>query len=480
MKYNRKKAIIIGAGPAGLTAGYELLKSGQCDVHIVEKDNVVGGLARTDEYKGCRFDIGPHHFVTDNQRVYAWWIAIMGDDFPQLKRFTRIFYKKHFFHYPLEPFNVIKGLKLTECIKSICSYLWIRLFPIKEVRSFQDWVTNRFGKRLFSIFFKTYTEKVWGIPCDKISADWSAQRIQGFSLSKAIFYAFFGRWFKDNKPRTIKDTFNYPSQGSGTLWNRVGAAIERNSGAITLEQQVVSIKHEYNSIKAVFTKNPKDVSGAAQALLVHEGDYFFSTMPLRALILALDPLPEESVIKAAKALMYRGLITVNLIIDKAHVCPDHWIYVHEKEVRVGRIGNMNNFSVKMSDSPRHTSLSLEYFAFVDEPFWKLSDYELVELARKELEKTGLVKAEAVIDGMVVRTPDAYPIYDENYKEHLSVVLNYLAQFRNLKLMGRNGMHRYNNMDVAMLSAFSAVEDVLKKIEEHNKAQLNEVHTAHTI
>lgn len=481
MKYHHKKAVIIGAGPAGLTAAFELLKTQKVRVSMLEKDSVIGGLARTDEFKGCRFDIGPHHFVTENKKVFAWWMEIMGDDFPQHKRFTRIFYKKHFFNYPLDPFNVVRGLSIMECARSIFSYIWVRIFPIKEVRSFEDWVTNRFGKRLFSIFFKTYTEKVWGIACNKISADWSAQRIQGFSLSKAIFYAFFGAWFKDNKPRTIKDTFNYPSKGSGTLWNRVGDRIRNLEGEISLNQQVVGLKHENGLITAVCTVEGGQDHAGAKKITVHPGDYFFSTMPLRALILALDPLPSQTVIDAAKALLYRGLITVNLIIDKAHVCPDHWIYIHEKEVRVGRIGNMNNFSVKMADSPQHTSLSLEYFTYVDEPFWRLSDYELVELGKRELEKTGLVKAEAVIDGMVVRTADAYPVYDENYKQHLNEVLGYLAMFKNLKLMGRNGMHRYNNMDVAMLSAFDAVDQVMLQVNADEKNQRRqEVATAHTM
>lgn len=463
----KKKALIIGAGPAGLTAGLELLKNGNFDVMLVEKERVVGGLARTTEYQKCRYDIGPHHFITESDKILQWWQETMPRDFHKLKRFTRIYYKKHYFHYPLEPLNVIMGLSLLECFKSVCSYMWIRLFPIKQVRSFQDWVTNKFGYRLFSIFFKTYTEKVWGIPCSKISSDWAAQRIKGFSLSQAIFYAFFGRWFTKNKPRTINDTFYYPSQGAGSLWEGVARKITRDfNGRISFNADVVSIEHKQNQITAVSTRlanaAPKD---GAQTLTRHEADYFFSTMPLRALILSLDPLPSETVIKAAKSLNYRGLITVNLIVNKTRVCPDHWLYIHEKEVRMGRIGNMNNFSPNMVDDPtKHTALSLEYFTFVDEPLWFQSDYELVELGKKELEKIGLVKAAAVIDGMVMRTPDAYPVYDEHYKEHLSMVLDYLAGFSNLQLMGRNGLHRYNNMDIAMLSAMAAVEKVL----EHEK------------
>ncbi len=460
----KKHAMIIGAGPAGLTAGVELLKSEKFSVSIVEREAVVGGLARTTGYKGCKYDIGPHHFITDSDRIQGWWESVMGDDFIKHKRYTRIFYKKHYFNYPLEPVNVITGLNPFECLRSIISYLRYRFFPIKEVKSFQDWVTNRFGYRLFSIFFKTYTEKVWGIACDKISADWAAQRIKGFSLSKAIFYAFFGRWFKKNAPRTISDTFYYPSQGSGTLWEKVAKQICDNEfGSIDLDQDAVRIEHIGNKITKIATVRRSDSDDFSSQIINHyEADYFFSTMPLQALILAMDPLPPADIVFAAKALKYRGLITINLIVDNANVCPDHWLYIHEKEVRMGRIGNMNNFSLKMADHQSHTALSLEYFSFVDEDFWFKADRELIEIAKQELEKIGLVKTSMVLDGMVMRTSEAYPVYDERYKEHLSKVLGYLELFGNLQLMGRNGMHRYNNMDVAALSAIAAVEKVLEK------------------
>lgn len=463
----KKKAVIIGAGPAGLTAGLELLKTGGFDATILERDNVVGGLAKTVEYKNCRYDIGPHHFITESAKITAWWQEMADGDFHAHKRYTRICYNKHFFHYPLEPMNVITGLNIFECIRSVLSYLWIRLFPIREVKSFEDWVTNKFGRRLFSIFFKTYTEKVWGIPCNEISADWAAQRIKGFSLSQAIFYAFFGRFFKKNKPRTLSDTFYYPARGAGTFWEKVAMRIRRHDEqAIKLNSDVVSIEHRDGKIISVTTRaTDHNSSEGAAHLIEHAGDYFFSTMPLRQLILGLDPLPPATIINAANALRYRGLITVNLIINKSHVSPDHWIYVHEKIVRMGRVGNMNNFSLKMVDDPtKHTALSLEYFTYVDEPFWFKPDHELIEQAKHELEKIGLVRASAVLDGMVLRTPEAYPLYDANYKEHLGIVLSYLATLTNLQLMGRNGMHRYNNMDIAMLSAMEAVERVLQ--QEH--------------
>ncbi len=446
-----KRAVIIGAGPAGLTAGVELLKAGQFQVAVLERDDVVGGLARTNDYKGYRFDIGPHHFITDSDVVMQWWLDIMGDDFHPHKRYTRIFYNKHFFHYPLEPINAITGLSLLECIKCVFSYVKVRIFPIKKVKSFQDWMTNRFGYRLFSIFFKTYSEKVWGIKCTEISADWAAQRIKNFSLSKAIFYAFFGRFFKKNVPRTIQDTFYYPSRGAGTLWERVAIRLKNLGGTISLKSSVTRIRHADFKILDVLVGIRK-----------FTGDEFLSTMPLKDLVARMDPLPPEDVVTAAAALQYRGLITVNLVVDRWSITPDHWLYIHEKSVRMGRIGNMNNFSLKMVANPEHTGLSLEYFTYVTEPFWSLPDKDLVKLGAEELEKIGLVKATEVLDGVVVRAAEAYPVYDQGYLQHLTTVLNYLKQFKNLHLMGRNGMHRYNNMDIAMLSAMEVVDTIKEK------------------
>lgn len=462
MSTQKKQAVIIGAGPAGLTAGIELLKTELVAVMVLERDDVVGGLARTTEYKGYRYDIGPHHFITDSDAVMDWWLDLMADDFHPHKRYTRIYYNDHFFNYPLEPLNVIRGLSLLECVRSVLSYIKARIFPIKKPKTFQDWITNRFGSRLFGMFFKTYTEKVWGIECDKISSDWAAQRIKGFSLSQAIFYAFFGRWFKKNAPRTIQDTFFYPSLGAGSFWERAAKRLTKMGGSLLLKQGVHKLEHDGARIVAVVTGDAKS------GLRRFEADDFFSTMPLQTLIQALDPLPVADIVAAAKALQYRGLITVNLIINKGTVIPDHWLYVHEKNVRMGRIGNMNNFSLKMVADQNHTALSLEYFAFVHEPLWQLSEAELIKLGTQELEQLKLVKAKDVIDGMVVKTCEAYPIYDQNYHQHLGAVLGYLKNFPNLYLMGRNGMHRYNNMDIAMLSAIHAVNEFKKTLGDMKK------------
>jgi protoporphyrinogen oxidase len=455
----KKHVVIIGAGPAGLTAGLELSRTGKYKVTLIEKEKHVGGLSRTTEYKGYLFDIGPHHFITESKVVEHWWKGIMGDDFAQLKRFTRIYYKKKFFYYPLQPINALKGLNFYESVRCVISYLWAKIFPIKQVKSFQDFVTNRFGYRLFSIFFKTYSEKLWGISCKEISADWAAERIRSFSLGQAIFFAFFGKMFKKNTPRTIRDNFYYPSRGAGSLWARVSDCIKSiPENSVLCDNHVVTIEHKDNKITSVCTKKSSVFGGVAK-LIKYSGDYFFSTMTLRDFVLALDPVAPEDVIASAKSLRCRALITVNLCVNKKDICPDHWLYMHEPGVKHIRIGNMNNFSISMVDSPEHTALSLEYFLFSSDSMWKMSDKELIELGKIELEQVGLARADQVLDGMVIKTSDAYPIYEGNYKEYLKTVLDYLGNFKNLQLIGRNGRHQYNNMDVAMLSAFDAVNYV---------------------
>ncbi len=404
---NKRQAIIIGAGPAGLTAGIELLKSEKFDVHMLEREHVPGGLARTTTFKGYKFDIGPHHFITDAPHIEKWWKEVMGKEFIELKRFTRIYYNKHFFNYPLEPLNVLRGLSVLECVRCVLSYARARMFPIRKVLSFQDWVTNKFGRRLFSIFFKTYTEKVWGIPCHKISADWASQRIKGFSLASALYNAFFGRFSKKDKPRTLRDTFYYPTKGAGMLWNRVATQIcARKGGQIALNEQVVSLEHDGKKIFSASTAQRGEGRSMARKLTSYTGDEFLSTMPLKQLVLSLDPLPAGDIIEAAQSLGYRGLITVNLVVDRKNIFDDHWLYVHEKEVQMGRIGNMNNFSPAMVADQNHTALSLEYFAFVDGDLWKKSDEELIALGKKELAGIGLVTQDEVIDGFVMRTSDA--------------------------------------------------------------------------
>lgn len=448
----KKKAVIIGAGPAGLTAGYELAHNHNWSVTVIDKESFIGGLSRTTAYNGCRFDVGPHHFITEHKHIQAWWKNIMGDDFIKLKRFTRIYYKKRFFHYPLQPLNAVRNLHFLECMQCVTSYTKTLIFPKRKVTSLEDFFVNRFGHRLFLMFFKNYTEKLWGIPCHKISADWSAQRIRNFSLFKAIFFAFFGRFFKRYAPRTIQDEFYYPSLGAGTLWEAVARDIEaHNACSLQLGQKVVGLQHDGKKIIAAVTDTGT----------IYPADYFFSTMTLSELVHALNPVAPAHVRVAAKALRCRHLITINLIVNKSSISPDHWLYIHEPNVQHIRMGNMNNFSLKMVGNPNHSALSFEYFLFDTDELWGLPDEELVALCKREIEILGLAKTADVLDGMVIRARDAYPIYEENYKEHIATVRSYLQEFENLQLIGRNGTHSYNNMDAAMLSAMGAVERVTK-------------------
>ena len=472
MKDRNKKAIVIGAGPAGLTATNALIREGY-HVTILERGDSVGGLSRTFAHNGCRFDVGPHHFITDIPEIEREWKQLMGKDCVQHKRFTRLYYRKKFFYYPLKPINAIAGLGLWECITCTLSYIKAQMFPIKPVKTFQDFIVNRFGSRLFSHFFKTYTEKQWGIACDKITSEWASQRIKSFSLSKAIVHAFFGCWIKKNTANEMfdakSDIFYYPSLGAGTLWERFIALMPTKNYILHLQEEVVSIEHNDKRLCAIMAHEvSSNKRSYAKHLYTYQADSFFSTMPLRSLVLSLDPHAPDHVIAAARKLVYRGLLTVNLIIDKQAVCPDHWLYIHDKDVRLARINNINNFSINMVDMPEHTALTLEYPSFTDEVLWTTPDDVVIKQAKDDLEKIGIVPASLVCDGMVLRFPEAYPVYDEYYKQNLGCVLDYLARFENLFLMGRNGLHSYINMDAAMVSARQAVISAMNQKSKHQK------------
>ncbi len=454
-----RKVLIIGAGPAGLTAGWKLIQKRKYKIVIVDQDSMVGGLAKTIPFKGCLFDVGPHHFVTNSEEILALWKFWVGDKFMKLDRFTRILYKGHFFKYPLEIFNVLSGLSFVECLKIVGSYFWYRIFPYKNPRSFEQWMINRFGYHLYKIFFKSYTEKVWGISCNKISADWASQRIQNFSLGAAIIYLFLGRFIKKSSHRTLSKSFYYPIKGSGSLWELVASDILDAGEEIFLSQRVVRIEHHKGVIKQVFTSTKGEKSG----LRSYKVDYLLSSMALKDLLNALSPKPPQEVVAAAQKLRYRGLITINFVVQATDVIPDHWLYIHDKRVKLGRIGNMNNFSKQMVlNNENCTALSLEYFSFYEDKFWQKSDEEIINIGKTELNLLGIVKKNKIIAGKVLRFPQAYPVYDLNYKKNLDIVFGYLKTIKNIFLMGRSGMHCYNNMDIAMMSAIQAVDEIEKK------------------
>ncbi|SRR5579884_1018019 len=442
--------VIIGAGPAGLTAAYELAKSGVTST-ILEKDNVVGGIARTVNYKGYRFDIGGHRFFTKVTLVEQMWREVLGADLIRRSRLSRIYYRGKFFYYPLRAFNALSNLGVWETVRCMASYGKARLFPRRPEPDFATWVTNRFGKRLFEIFFKTYTEKVWGIPCTEIQAEWAAQRIKGLSLSSAIKNALFGELgkSKDQIIKTLIDEFDYPRHGPGMMWERTKELVEAKGSRVVFNAPVERIYWREGRVEAV------EAGGTVYPLA-----HLISSMPVRELIEKLTPAPPEKLLQAAQNLHYRDFLTIALVVNKTNLFPDNWIYVHDRDVKLGRIQNFNNWSPEMVPDSSKTCLGLEYFCFEGDGLWSASDGDLIELGKRELAALGLVNPADVIDGAVVRMPKAYPVYDGGYEAAMDEVRRFLPRVPNLQLTGRNGMHRYNNQDHSMLTAILAARNIL--------------------
>jgi protoporphyrinogen oxidase len=461
--------VILGAGPAGLTAAYELAKQGMQSV-VLEKADKVGGISRTETYKGYRFDIGGHRFFTKVGEVQRIWYEILEDDFIKVPRLSRIYYQGKFFDYPLSLFNTLKNLGIQQSFFILMSYLKAklraRLQPDRPIASFEDWVTDRFGGRLYHIFFKTYTEKVWGISCDKIQADWAAQRIQGMSLKRAVINAVFG---SQNAKSLIKE-FDYPRLGPGMMWERCQEIVESKGSPVHLDTEVIRVERDGNRIQRVIARQGGET-------IELSGDHFISSVPVTALLRKLDPAPPDHVLKAARGLKYRDFLIVSLIINRDNLFPDNWIYIHSPEFKVGRIQNFKNWSPAMVPDANKTCLGMEYFCSEGDPLWELSDVELIELATREVVGLGLVPQHSNIeDGVVIRQHKAYPVYDGEYRQHLAVIQEYLEQFENLQTVGRNGMHRYNNQDHSMLTAILAAKNILG--ENHDLWNVNTERSYH--
>ena len=453
------EAIIAGGGPAGLTAAYELTKNGRRCVVLEADPSMVGGISRTDMYKGYRFDIGGHRFFSKSDEVNALWREVLGDQLIDRKRMSRIYYDRKFFDYPLRPLNALRGLGPVRAARILASYAKARLRPITPEKSFEDWVVNRFGRVLFEIFFKTYTEKVWGMPTHEISADWAAQRIKGLSLIRAVVSGLFGGIGWGNRQggaviKTLIDGFQYPRLGPGQMWEMTRDRVVERGGTVVNDRRVVRIEHDGRAVSAFVAR---DRDGSEH---VYRGSHYLSTLPIRHLVRALDPPPPAEVLRAADALKYRDFLTVVLIVDQPETFPDNWIYVHEPDVKLGRVQNFKNWSPDLVPDPSKSSLGLEYFCFEGDDLWESSDEQLVALGKKEIAAIGLVDAGKVIDGCVVRMPKAYPVYDEAYQEHLSVIRRWLAGVSNLHLAGRNGMHKYNNQDHSMMTALLCARNIM--------------------
>ncbi len=440
--------VVIGAGPAGLTAARELARQGR-PVVVLEQARIVGGLARTESYKGFHFDMGGHRFFTKVDEVQKIWQEVLGPDFRRRPRLSRIYYDGRFFHYPLRPLNALAGLGLWRALLVVLSYLRWQLFPYEEERTFEQWVTNRFGRRLFLTFFKTYTEKVWGIPCSELRAEWAAQRIKDLSLRSAVVAMFI----KPGKTiKTLIEEFEYPRLGPGMMWRAAADEVRRLGGAVRLEAEVTAVRRTGRRVDSVVLTGP-------QGEEVVPGDQFLSSMPVTQLVLRLDPPAPDAVREAARRLTYRDFLTVCLIVDRPDPFPDNWIYVHSPEVKVGRIQNFRSWSPDMVPDPAKASLGLEYFCSEGDALWTLPDEALIRLGKEELERIGLARASEISDGCVFRVPKAYPVYDADYREHLDTVRAFVDGLENLQTIGRNGLHRYNNQDHAMLTGLLAVRNL---------------------
>ncbi|PSB01504.1 NAD(P)/FAD-dependent oxidoreductase [Merismopedia glauca] len=459
--------VVIGGGPAGLTAAYDLVKHKMRPL-VLESADKVGGIARTEIYKGYRFDIGGHRFFTKVGEVEQLWHEILGEQFIKVPRMSRIYYRDKFFDYPLSIGNTLSNLGIINSALILWSYLKAKLQALwqnPDPQTFEDWVTHSFGERLYKTFFKTYTEKVWGIPCNQIQAEWAKQRIKGMSLKVAVMNSLFG---KTDAKSLIKE-FDYPILGPGMMWERCQELIDDLGGEVRLNTKVLRVEREGSRITKVIAQKDGEITEIT-------GDKFISSMPVTTLMRCLEPAPPEEIMEAAKSLSYRDFLIVSLIVDAEDLFADNWIYIHSPEVKVGRIQNFKNWSPKMVPDLTKTCLGMEYFCSEGDEIWEMSDSELIDLATRELDSLGLVSADKVQDGTVIRQKKAYPVYDRDYYQHLEVIRNYIDTFDNLQTVGRNGMHRYNNQDHSMLTGLLAAKNILG--EEHDLWDVNTERSYH--
>lgn len=462
--------ICIGAGPAGLTAAYHLSKAG-VQVTILERDQKhVGGISRTETYKGFRFDVGGHRFFSKSREIEDLWDEILGDQLITRRRKSRILYNNKLFDYPLRAIDALTKLGLLESALCMASYFKARIFPIRAPKTFEEWVTNQFGYRLFSIFFETYTEKVWGMKCKEISADWAAQRIKGLSLGTAVRAALIPAWIAHrNAPKTLIEKFRYPRLGPGQMWEAAAARIEQMGGEVKLGMNVELLARNPGS--GVWTVSATDSKGQPHEF---QADHVISSAAISELAEYLVPAPPEPVLTAAKSLRYRDFLTVALIVKDIDCFDDNWIYIHDSSVRVGRIQNFKSWSPFLVPDPDLNCLGLEYFCFKGDGIWEANDEDLIRLAGEELIQLGLVTPGHVIDGTVIRQAKAYPVYDEYYQERVALFRSWLEHnMPDLHMVGRNGMHKYNNQDHAMMTALLTAENIIAGDKKWDIWQVNE-------
>ena len=494
----KKSAIIIGAGPAGLTAAYELLLHTDIKPVIFEQSDIPGGISQTVNYKGNRMDIGGHRFFSKSDRVMQWWFNILppqenegeasGEKVMLIRnRLSRIYYLRSFFNYPISlNATTIRNLGLWRMMKIGFSYLYIRLFPIRREKSLEDFIINRFGKELYLTFFKDYTEKVWGVPCDRIKPEWGAQRIKGLSISTVLWNAVKKIFVKEkdiaqkNTETSLIEKFLYPKYGPGQMWEEVARIIRQKGGEIYFNKKAVAFDNTDNRIQSIIVEDTKTAEKQQ-----FSADYFFSTMPVKDLIGGLQNRPPDKVSEVAEALMYRDFITVGLLLNKLKIkhpqyklIPDNWIYVQERDVQVGRLQIFNNWSPYLVKDASKVWLGMEYFCAEGDSLWKMTDEEIKRFAIRELVKIDFIEEQDALEGVVVRMPKTYPAYFGSYDE-FDVVKDYLNSIENLFPIGRNGMHRYNNQDHSMLTAMTAVENIKNgRIDKENIWNVNTEQSYH--
>lgn len=460
MTQSRKlpRVICIGAGPAGLTAAYRLSAEG-ADVTVLERDpELLGGISRTEVYKGFRFDVGGHRFFSRSKEIENLWEEILGDQLLTRQRKSRIFYQHKLFDYPLRPLNALAGLGVFESVRCMLSYFKAKVFPNRDPQTFEEWVTNQFGHRLFSIFFESYTEKVWGLKCKEISADWAAQRIKGLSLGTAVWQALVPAGFRKTggSPKSLIESFRYPRLGPGQMWEAAAEKVEQRGGKVIMGMSVDSLSRDMET--GEWTVSAVDPEGGRHDFTA---DDVISSAAISELVECMEPKPPEAIMTAGRMLRYRDFVTVALIVKDVDCFDDNWIYIHDPDVKVGRIQNFKSWSPHLVPDPDLNCLGLEYFCFKGDGLWDSKDEDLIRLADEELIQLGLVTPGHVIDGTVIRQPRAYPVYDENYEERVALFRSWLDKNRpGLHLVGRNGMHKYNNQDHAMMTALLAAENII--------------------
>jgi protoporphyrinogen oxidase len=468
--------LIVGAGPAGLTASYLLTKAGK-SVTVIERDpTYVGGISRTVNYKGFLFDIGGHRFFSKSREVVELWNEILPDDFIERPRLSRIFYGGKFYAYPLRAFEALKNLGVFTSGLCMASYAWAKATPIANPRTFHQWVRNQFGEKLFSIFFRTYTEKVWGMSCDDISADWAAQRIKGLSLSAAVIDGVKRSLGVKAKPsaelgeqggvKTLIESFRYPRKGPGMMWDAAAAKTRAQGGVILMDRSLASLS--WDAAAKLWTVTA--VTGAGQTE-TYTARHVVSSAPITELSASIAPRPASH--DHAMSLRYRDFITVALIARSDVTFPDNWVYIHDPSVKVGRVQNFLSWSPEMAPKG-FACLGLEYFCFEGDGVWTSKDEDLIDLAKREIGQIGLIDPALVVDAAVVRQPKAYPVYDDAYQTHVDAVrAEFDEAYPTLHLVGRNGMHKYNNQDHAMMTAMLTVENILAGRRKYDVWQVNE-------